>query len=406
MKILQVIPSYWPAIQFGGTVAASHALNKVLVQKGVDLTVYTTSVGLEGKVPVDQYLFIDGVKVRYCGFVKALEFFGSTGWQFSPQFTNILNRNIADFDVVHIIGVWNYPTTLAAVRSWHTKKPFAFSPHGALYPYTAGKKFWKKWLYYQLFLKSSLKGAAAFHYTSEDEAKQCHRFLQLPNPYEIIPNGIDLTDFGRLPAYTELRDRYPELRGKKVLLFLGRINWKKGIDILIRAFARVASEKQEAHLLIVGNDEENYRQNVERWLTEYGIEERTTFTGPLKGKDKLMAFSGSDLFVLPSYSENFGMTVVEAMACGLPIVISDQVGISPVIRERNAGIVVKAEIDCVYQGIMDLLCNDATRKACVENGKKTVYELYDIHNVADRMIRFYAKISETEPGSGNSWTPL
>jgi glycosyltransferase involved in cell wall biosynthesis len=391
MKILQVIPSYWPATQFGGTIFSSHNLNKALVRRGVDLTVYTTHVGLEVKVAVDTETIVDGVKVRYFGFNKFFESFGPTGWQFSMPLTHALNENVKDFDIVYIVSVWNYPTTIAAQICRRIGKPYIMSPHGVLYPYTMRKKSWKKWLYYHLFIKTNLRSASAVHYTTKDEARQCHPFLGLNNRPVVVPNGIDLQEFSALPPKGDLVKRFPVLRDKKVVLFLGRINWKKGLDILISAFARIARENTDVHLLIVGNDEEGYRKKVEQWISGSGITDKVTFAGSLGGADRLRAYSGSDIFVLPSYSENFGMTVVEAMACGLPVVISDQVGLYEEVKDSGSGIVVKTDADDVYRGIMELLGNAGAMKMCAENGKKLVKEFYDVEKVASAMIDEFQK---------------
>ena len=389
MKLLVVIPSYWPATQFGGTIFSSHNLNKVLAREGVDLTVYTTNVGIEDKVTLDSETIVDGVKVRYFGFNKFFEFFGGTGWQFSLPLANTLKKNINNFDVVHIISLWNYPTTIAAHYCQKHNKPYIISPRGIFYPYTMAKKAWKKWLYYNLFIKNNLRSANSVHYTTKDEARQCHAFLRLKNRHIVIPNGIDMREFAVLPPKDELAELFPVLRNKKVILFLGRINWKKGLDILIKAFARISRENKDTHLLIVGNDEGDYRKKVEGWIRECGIPDKVTFTGELSGVDRLRAYSGSDIFVLPSYSENFGMTVVEAMACGLPIVISDKVGVYEEVREGKAGIVVKTDTDSVYRGIAELLGNASAMKTCAENGKKLAKELYDIEKVASSMMDLY-----------------
>jgi glycosyltransferase involved in cell wall biosynthesis len=167
---------------------------------------------------------------------------------------------------------------------------------------------------------------------------------------------------------------------------------RQGLDILVEAFARIAREKPDVHLLIAGGDEGGYRKKVEQWIRECGIENRVTFTGPLSGADRLRAYSGSDLFVLPSYSENFGMTVVEAMACGLPVVISDKVGICREVEDNKAGVVVQANAQGVYQGIRRFLDDDDARRVCAENGKRLVKERYDVSQVAEDMIGLYRSI--------------
>ncbi|MDI6889644.1 MAG: glycosyltransferase [Thermodesulfovibrionales bacterium] len=421
MKLLCVIPSYWPAFQYGGPIASNHNLNKALVKKGIDVTVYTTNVGLGERVPINKEVDVDGVKVTYFGFMKFFEFMGTTGWQFSLPMTRALRKNIKNFDLVCVISVWNYPVTVASHYSRKYKKPYIISPRGLLYPYTTGKKSWKKLPYYYLVAKRDLKGAAAIHYTTDDEAEKCHLFLGLKNQAIVIPNGIDLSKFNDLPPKETFKERYPYLKDKKVILFLSRINWKKGLDILAKAFGMLAKERDDVHLLIVGNDEGGYSEKVKGWVKEYGMnyvdcglkgnpaevvkgtlhrggrlgikegikDVHVTFTGMLTGQDKLKAYVGSDLFVLPSYSENFGMAAVEAMACGVPVVISNKVGIYKEIQENKAGIVVDTNAESLYKGIKSVLDNENLARELSTNGKKLVENYYDIDKVADRMMEVY-----------------
>lgn len=405
MKILCVVPSYWPAFQFGGPIYSVHGLNKALVRKGVDVTVYTTNVGLDGKVPVNQEVDVDGVKVSYFAFTKFFEFMGATGWQFSLPMIKALKRNLKAVDIVYIVAIWNYPIAAAAYYCRKYKKPYIISPRGLLYPYTTGKKSWKKWPYYHFIAKRDLKGATTIHYTTEDEAEKCHASLGLKSKAIVIPNGIDMSEFKDMPSKESVRERYPILKGKKVILFLSRINWKKGLDILVRAFSMLAKERNDVHLLIVGNDESEYSEKVKGWIrrcgmnyVDYGVKEqaggdrqeaKVSFTGILKGREKLEAYAGTDLFVLPSYSENFGMAVIEAMVCGVPVVISNKVGIYIEVEKNKAGIVVDTDAESLYQGIKLLLENPEFKKEIVINGRKLVEEYYYVNKVADKMMKLY-----------------
>lgn len=392
MKILEVIPSYWPATQFGGTIFSSHALNKELVKKGVDLTVYTTNVGIGGTVDSDSETIVDGVKVKYFGFNKFFEVFNDNGWLFSTPLTNALKETIGRFDIVYIVSIWGYPTAIAAYYCRKYGKPYIISPRGVFYPYTMEKAFWKKWPYYHLFIKNSLRNANAIHYTSEDEAEQSNSFLKLKNKHIVVPNGIESDKFSGLPPKEDLIKLFPSLRAKRILLFLGRLHQKKGLDILTEAFARIADEEPNTHLLIVGNGEPGYRKKIENLVEQLRIKDKVTFAGALNGVDKLRAYSGSDIFILSSYSENFGMAVVEAMACGLPVVISDQVGISREIKVSDSGIVVAADTEGVYNGIKKLLGDDNLRQIIAKNAKTLIREFYDIDKVADKMIETFIEV--------------
>jgi glycosyltransferase involved in cell wall biosynthesis len=401
-----VIPAYWPTFHHGGPIFSVHNLNKTLAKKGINVSVYTSNLGLVDKVPTNQEINIDGVEVIYFGFTKLLDFIATPGWQFSLQMSEALKNNLKAFDLIYIINIWSYPATIAAYYSRLYKKPYILVPSGMLYPDTFYKKRWKKWLYYHLVVKKDLRGASAIHYTAEDEAEKTHSFLGLKNRTIIVPNGIDFSEFSNLVDREKLKMYYPYLKDKKIILFLGRIHWIKGLDILIKAYARLVKDRDDVHLLVVGNDEGGYIKKVKRWIREYGMDyvdynstdkdytedTKVTFTGMLTGKEKIEIYKGSDIFVLPSYSENFGMVVVEAMACGLPVVISDRVGIAKKIEQNNAGIIIDTNTEDLYRGIKLLLDNSALKKEIAVNGRKLAQDYYDIDKVADKMIKAYHEI--------------
>ncbi len=393
MKVLCVTPSYWPAFRYGGPIASNHNLNKALVKKGIDVIVYTTNAGLDEKILLNQEVNVDGVKVSYFTFMKFFEFLGSTGWQFSLELTHALRRNLNNFDIVYLPAVWNYPTTISAYYCRKYKKPYIIAPKGVLFPYTKSKNAWKKWPYYKLFAERDIKNATAIHYTAEDEANKCHTlFLELKNQAIIIPNGIELSEFTNLPTRDNLWKRYPILKDKKIILFLGRINWIKGLDLFVKTYSRLARERNEVHLMIVGPDENNYIEKVKKWLRNEGIFERVTFTGILSGKRKLEAFAGSDVFVLPSYSESFGMAVVEAMACNLPVIISDQVGIYKEVENAKAGIIIHTKPNELYNALMKILDNKQESLEMARRGRKMVEEYFASEKVADKMIKVFEEI--------------
>lgn len=392
MKLLCVIPNYWPAFQYGGTVAAMHCLNRALAKKGIQISVYTTDLGLEGKVAVNQEQNLEGVKVTYFSFTKFFQFMGTAGWQFSRQMTRALKNNLQGFDAVFIVDIWNYPAAIAAHYSRMYKKPYILIPSGMLYPYAFSKKIWKKWPYYYLVVKRDLKHAALMQYTTEDEEKKTHPFLALKNKAVVIPNGIDLLEFSNLPGREILRDSYAYLKDKKIILFVGRLRWIKGLDILVKAYVLLAKERADVHLLIAGNDVGGFGKEVRRWVKQAGMNHRVTFTGILNNREKLAAYAGSDIFVLPSYSENFGMAAVEAMACGLPAIISNKVGIYKEVEQNKAGIVIDTNAPDLYRAIKTLLENRDLREEIKVNAKKLVRENYDIDKVAGKMIRIYEEL--------------
>ena len=388
MKVLSVAASYWPAFQFGGLIYVAHRLNRALVEKGVDVTVYTTNVGLDWRVPVNHEVDLDGVRVSYFTFSKTFEGFAGTGWQFSLQMTKALARHVRDFDLVHVAGIWNYPTAAASHYARKYAVPYIIKPMGALYPYSVRGKGWKKRPYYSLISRRDIQRAAAVHYVSREEREKCHLAHGLGNRAFVSPSGMEAP---RLPDREQLRQRYPALRNKQVILFLGRIHRIKGLDILARAHARLAKERGDVHLLIVGPDEGGYATTVKTILRREGAADTATFTGLLQGEEKWEALAGSDVFVLPSYSEGFSVAILEALSCGLPVVISPQCHF-PEVAETGAGHVVPAEVDHLIVAIRNLLDNPELRRKMGQNGRRLVQEKYAWDGIAKQAMEEYEEV--------------
>ena len=202
--------------------------------------------------------------------------------------------------------------------------------------------------------------------------------------WDIIPNGVDTNFF-------EPNGRYPgdALASGPRLLFLGRINFKKGLDILARAVGRLA--RKDLHLVIAGPDG-GYLAETRSFVAEAGIADRTTFTGMLAGEEKLAAFADAALFLLPSYSENFGIAVVEAMACGLPVLISDRVNIWREVVADGAGLAAPCDPAAFAERIAAMLADPAALAAMGAAGRAAVARRYDWANIAQRLEQVYGAI--------------
>jgi glycosyltransferase involved in cell wall biosynthesis len=378
MKVLHLV-GFYPEI--GGPFTVVKELSIKLSQKGVEVKVLS---------PIPK-----GYDRNKLDFVKELPFEVEyveeqlPRWimpSFSLKFINRTKNE--NFDIIHIA----MPFDFYNIAAYFSNKSYIISLHGTFMK-EAYKMIWykklKKDLYMKIIGKRILEKAKIIHLITEEEREHFLEFYpEFEEKLRIIPNGIDLTQFEVEIEKSELLKKYPQLKDKKVILFLSRINWKKGLDLLIPAFAKLYSERKDVHLLIVGKDDgDNYESKVKNWVREYNLEKAVTFTGLLTGRDKLTAFYGSDFFVLPSYSEGLPTAVIEAMASGLPVVVSDKVGITREIKRYDAGIIVNTTVDSVYRGLKYALETDLSQK--VENAKKMVKELYDIERVVDKVIAMY-----------------
>ena len=324
MKMLGVGPFYYPAIKYAGPIFSQHTLNKQLVKKGVEIDILTTNGGLDNsqEYPLGTWENLDGMRV------KRFNYFGYEHFTFSPGILVAAMKEAKKYDLIQIGCVWNFPIIAGSLSGLWNKVPYVITPRGNLYEEVINlKSKKKKQICFRLYTQFCLKNAAAIHYTTKDEQEKVSRYLNIRTKPMLIPNGLDLEEFRNLPEKGSFINKYPQLKGKRYILFFGRISKKKGLDILVNAFHKLTQSYKDIYLVIVGPDNEGYASTIKKMLEEQGIANQTIFTGMLSGDERFASLVDCELFVLSSYSENFGMSVVEAMACGVPVVISNNVGI-------------------------------------------------------------------------------
>ncbi len=258
MKVLHIVPTYLPAYRYGGPIKSIHELNKWLVKKGAEVTVYTTNIDGSGNldVPLNKEVDIDGVKVFY--FPVSFR-----PWQYSCSLRRALTQNIKNFDFIHITSVFLAASTLGVYYAKKFKKPYIISPRGSLMKEPlARKSSLKKKIYLSLIEKNNLKDAV-IHFTTEDEKiEYLNNGLPLKKSI-IIPNGIDIEEFNKNVPPGYFREKFGIPKDKKIVLFLSRLSWKKGLDTLIPAFSEVIKKEPKTVLVLVGGDDEGYKKNVQ-----------------------------------------------------------------------------------------------------------------------------------------------
>jgi glycosyltransferase involved in cell wall biosynthesis len=324
---------------------------------------------------------------------------------FSPQLARWLRHSVRRFDIVHIHGLYRFPPTYAAWQARQQGVPYIVRPHGALDPYlyarsSTGRMGFKR-LYERLFDFPNLHAAGAIHYTAEEERERAS-FLNLRAPSFVVPNALDWERYRELPGRGALRTRWG-LGSAPVVLFLGRLHFKKGLDLLIPAFDALRRRIPDAQLVIAGPENDDYGQQVHRWVRERDLQAAVHFVGPLQGADVVQAYVDADVFALPSYTENFGMTVIEALACSLPVVISDQVNIHLEISGAGAGLVTRCDADEVALALEALL-NDADRRRTIgEAGRRLVQARFSWPAIVDALTKEYERvIARHRAGKGAS----
>ncbi len=389
MRILHIIPTYLPAYQRGGPIWSVHNLNKWLVKKGIDVTVYTTDIDVPRDIPRGVAVNRDGARVFYfpASFPRA--------WEYSRAMHRALSKNMGNFDLVHITSTFLAVSTLGAYYAKKFKKPYVISPRGNLMREPlAMKSPLKKKLYLALIEKRNLAGAAAIHFTTESEKEEYH-VTGLPLREAImIPNGLDPDElqsyYGAQSHKIDFRKKFGIGKNKKVVLFLGRLNWKKGFDTLIPAFARIAKEEPDAVLVIVGRDEDGYKKTIDVLIAKHNVlRGRVIFTDMLLGDDKIAAFHESQAFVLSSYSENFAMSVIEAMYFKLPVVITKNVGIAPSVARAGAGLVINKDEKELAEAILRILHNQKLAGEISVKGTQLVRKEFLMPRIIERWVSAY-----------------
>jgi glycosyltransferase involved in cell wall biosynthesis len=385
MRILHVIANLAP--RYGGPYKVCNEMAAAMASRGHQVKILTTNQDGPGElnVPLDIAIDRNGVQLRFFP-IQTPRF-----WGFSRPLGKALHQTIPQMDIVHIHSMYLYHDMMAAQYCRQFRIPYLIRPHGTLDPYIYKRRRFRKWLMEWLFQNKAIRGASAIHFTSEEE-----KILASPHTFNspgiVVPLGIHTEQYQATPPGTLLSTRYPETKDKKIILFFGRVNFKKGLDILAKAFALVAHKRPDVHLVIAGPDNEGYGTQVKEWLREAGILEKTTFTGLLEGTDKLRVLKESALFVLPSYSENFGISVIEAMSAGVPVIISDKVNIWREIEEAGAGLVGPCDSSRFAEMILKLLQNPPLALQMSEKAKDLVKERFEWDRVAVMLERAYESI--------------
>lgn len=310
---------------------------------------------------------------------------GPVRWVIDSPMRGRFTDQIRAADGIHIHGLWREHSTVAAWHSRAWKKPYLISAHGMLERWALANKRLKKAVFSTLIERRNLSYATCLHALTAAELGD-YRRLGLKTPVAIVPNGISL------PAYASSElffNRYPLLRNRRIVLFLGRIHYKKGVDLLCRAWATIYRRWQDAHLVIAGPDFENTQSGIKALIRDLGLQSSVTFTGMLHAELKWSALRAAQLFVLPSHSEGFSVSVLEAMGTGLPVVVTDKCNI-PEVRRYNCGLVIQPNIGELTEALSHLLSiNQTDLDQLGREGKQLVKQRYSWGTVAKQMAELY-----------------
>ncbi len=387
MRVLHVIPAVGSV--YGGPSRLIPELVQALGQAGLRADIVTTDANGDTRldVPLGVPVRESGVTTYYFPRQPPLRY------TFSWPKTRWLWQHIQEYDLIHITGVFSYSTLCTGrLASW-LERPFIVAPHGMLQPWCLSYKGWKKRPYLELAERGTLMRAAAIHALTTEEARSI-RALGVTTPIFALPNGLDLTEFERPPSRQVLYIRHPELQGRKVILFLARIDPKKGLDLLIEGFNRAVRNGQVEEstcLVIAGPDLVGYRRAIESLIGDLGVRDRVVFTGMLSGQMKQAALAAADVFVLPSRSEGFSIGVLEALAAGCPVVITEECNFQTV-AEAGAGKVVPATSEAIARALAEVLSDETLRREMGKRAVSLVQHEFAWPGIVQRMIRVYEDV--------------
>jgi len=379
MRILQVIPYFTP--KRGGDVNVCYNLSKQLVNRGHEVTIIATDFEFDegyAKSLVNVRIIPFKVTVRIGLFLISLSM---KKW---------LKKEIKNYNVIHLHNLQSYQNNVVYHYARKYGIPYVLQAHG-LAPRMMKRSMLKK-LYNWVWGYSILKTASKAFALTKMELDEHKEMGVGEDKIEIVPNGIDLSEYEAPPRRGEFRKKYGIKDDEKIVLYLGRIHKIKGIDLLLNAFAEIVEELDNVKLIIVGPDD-GFLSILKRQIEGLKIGNKILFTGPIYGRDKLEAYVDADVYVLPSVYEAFPTTVLEAWACGTPVIITDRCGIADIVDGR-AGCVVEYDKDQMRNAIIKILSDEELRRGFREEGRKLVKNEFGWEGVVLDIEKIYFSLIE------------
>lgn len=391
MKILQVIPYFHPAYSFGGPVRGTYLASKELVKRGHDVTVYTTDANdLTTRLDIESPKLVDGVKVYYfrnisMKHIKWLKLF------ITPEIISKVRNEIGKFDVIHLREYTTFQNIVVHHYAVRHSIPYVLQAHGSL-PRNIGDKRRLKWMYDIIFGYSLLKDAAKTIVLNQMEVEQ-HIERGVPKEkIAVIPNGISISEYSNIQTQRRFRQKFKIPENRKIILYLGRLNKIKGLDFLLKAYAKLVKEmKVKDALLIIAGSDDGYLNEAKSLISSLRLENEVLLTGPLYGIDKLDAYSESIVVVLPSRYEAFPNTVLEAYACSKPVIASRIGSLHDLVIDGKTGFLFeRGDVNELAHDLEFTLNNPLDVKKMGIAGRKFVEKHFSIDKVVTMLEKVYS----------------
>ncbi len=380
MRILNICAYTWQA---GGPPKIIFDHTEVVLQYGHQVDILSPISPGEKTYPVPA-----GARLILCQRTPVVSRFFR---EFSIELYRFLQQHAHEYDVIHCHGLWHFGTLAPFMIDRTVAKVITI--HGVLDHWVYAHNNWKKQIMDTLAQKAYLKRADLVQINNKDEQADVLRYLGYAHPnIVIIPNGVKMSDFVKLPPKGSFRQKFGLPTDKKLVLFMSRLNAKKGLDLLLPGFRDYVQQHPDTVLALAGSDD-GYEATARQFITQHNLSDSIRMVGMLTGDDKKAALADADLFTLPSYSEGFSMAVLEAMASGTPTLVSDRVGFGETIREHEAaGVLTSLTAESVKEGLEKLLGDDQLRERIARNATALLKKQYDINLVAKQLLDEYSKV--------------
>jgi len=385
MRLLVVVPALGSV--YGGPSKSVVELAQSLGKTGIDVDLVTTNANGDTIVdaPLRTWIQKEHYRVQYFPYV------GIGDYKLSASITKWMFKNVHLYDLVQTNAIFSVPNLAAYFACRRRSIPYVIIPRGMLEPWALSYKAWKKKIYYSLFEKPALQRASALQMLASTEATQISP-LQIGAPLVISPNGVRRQDFETLPSAELFYESFPETRHKKLVLFLGRIDPKKGLDLLAESFGKVLAQFPSAHLVIAGPDNVGFLPTVQCYLADNNCTESVTFAGMLTGEIKYSALAAAHSYVAPSYSEGFSMSVLEGMAAGLPCVITTGCNF-PEAAQAEAAHVVEVSAAAFTSALMQCFSQPEAALKMGNKARSFIFNHYTWDKIASDLSETYRDIS-------------
>jgi glycosyltransferase involved in cell wall biosynthesis len=387
MRVLSISAVFPPAFCYGGVPHSVFGLVQGLISLGHDCLVVTTNANGTQNFPVNPQSIItyEDVPVRYTPRWHTNSFF------YAPFLGDCLRQVAPDFDIALVFGGWGFINLAARIYLPKIGLPYILFPKGLFDPWAFHHKHLKKLLYWHLVERWNYAQAAGISALTESEAaaaRQC--FPQVP--VKVIPNAVNLDQFYPAPDREEFNRFFPSLADQPYILFLSRLHPKKGLDVLFPAFRQLLEkcrpgEGPQPYLVVAGEGEDKYRDQLSRMVQNLNLEERLLFTGLVTGPAKLALLHHCAFMVLPSRGEGLPMAVLEALACGKPVILTPECYL-PEVARSEAGLEVGLDMERWVEAMAELWHSPERRRHMGEKALGLIQEKFTWKKVAEETVQF------------------